>query len=226
MNWRPVINKRILLIALLALTVSFLASAQGDAKPGVADFNDLKPSTIITPIWSEVLVIPFPAGFVGASARTRNDFYINEMVLKGETVDHWTQMITQTGRQGLSLKPNVTPQGYLSAIAGGFKGHCPETFVAKAIGATKVSGHDGFIAWASCGSVTTDGYTHSESTLFLCIKGTEDYYTVQWSERGAASSQPLVYDDAKWGERLKKLNAVTTLPKVPAQPSPGPGSAE
>jgi hypothetical protein len=223
---RLVMNKKVLLIALFALSVSSFASAQSDAKPGTVDFNDFKPTKIMTPIWSEILVIPFPAGFVGASARTHNDFYINEMILKGETIDHWTQMVTQTGRQGLSLRPNVTPEGYLSAIAGGIKGHCPDTFFAKAIGATKVSGHDGFVAWATCGSLTTDGYAHSESTLFLCIKGTEDYYTVQWSERGVASSQPLVYDDAKWGERLKELNSVTTLPRVPAQPSPNPAGAD
>lgn len=219
-------NKGVPLVALFAFCASSFAVAQGDAKPGTVDFNGYKPTKIVTPIWSEILVLPFPTGFVGASATTHNDFYINEMVLKGETVDQWTQMITQTGRQGLSSRPNVSPEGYLSAIAGGFKRHCPDTFTAKAIGATTISGHDGFVAWASCGSVTTEGYAHSESTLFLCIKGTEDYYTVQWSERGMASSQPIVYDDTKWGERLKKLNAVTTLSRVPAQPSPNPSGID
>jgi hypothetical protein len=219
-------NNKVLLGVLFAFCVSSFAFAQGDAKSGTVDFNDFKPSTIVTPIWSEILVLPFPTGFVGASARTHDDFYINEMVLKGETVDQWSQMITRTGRRGLSSRTDVTPEGYLSAIAGGFKRHCPDTFIAKAIGATTISGHDGFVAWASCGTVTTDGYAHSESTLFLCIKGTEDYYTVQWSERGAASSEPIAYGDAKWGERLKKLTAVTMLPRVPTQPSPNPSSAD
>ena len=164
-------NKKVLLVALVAFCASSFTFAQGDAKPGTVDLNPFKPSIILTPIWSEILVLPFPTGFVGASAGTHNDFYISQMVLKGETIDHWTQMITQTGRQGMSLRPNVTPEGYLSAIAGGFKGHCPDTFNAKAIGATTTSGHDGYAAWASCGSVTTDGYVHSESTLFICIKG-------------------------------------------------------
>src|SRR6202453_3753261 len=225
MTSRLVMNNKVLLGALFAFCVSSFAFAQGDAKPGPVDFNDVKPSTIVTPIWSEILVLPLPTGFVGTSARAHNDFYTNEMVLKGENVDRWTQMITQTGRQGLSSRPDVTPEGYLSAIAGGFKRHCPDTFIAKAIGAITISGHDGFVAWASCGSVTTDGYAHSESTLFICITGAEDYYTVQWSERGVPSSQPIAYDDAKWGERLKKLKAVTTLPRVPALPSPNPSSA-
>jgi hypothetical protein len=219
-------NKKVLVIAYLACSVCSLAAAQSDAHVGNADFNDFKPSEIITPIFSEILVIPFPQGFVGASARTHNDFYINEMVLKGETVDRWSQMITQTGRKGLSSNPNVSPEGYISAIAGGFKRRCPDTFFAKEIGAPTVGGHHGYIAWASCGAMNSAGKSHSEATLFICIKGTEDYYTVQWSERGPASSQPLVYDDAKWSERLKKLTPVKTLPRAPEEATPQAGPAD
>jgi|HubBroStandDraft_1064217.scaffolds.fasta_scaffold58230_3 hypothetical protein len=219
-------NRKVLVLAFLGCGVSSFAAAQSNTPAGTVDFNDFKPSEIITQIFSEVLVIPFPQGFVGASARTHNDFYINEMVLKGETVDHWSQMITQTGRRGLSSNPKVSPEGYLNAIAGGFKRICPDTFVAKGIGATTVSGHDGFAAWASCGTLNSDGYAHSESTLFICIKGTEDYYTVQWSERGPASSQPLVYDDAKWSERLKKLSSVKTVSRAPAETPPHAGPVD
>jgi len=207
------------LLAVLICGVCSLAAAQNDAHAGKGNINDLNPSEIITPIFNEILVIPFPNGFVRASARTHNDFYINEMVLKGETIDHWSQMITQTGRMGLSSNSQVSPEGYISSIAGSFKRHCPDTFSAKEIGATTVSGHNGFVAWASCGALNSDGYAHSESTLFICIKGTVDYYTVQWAERGPASSQPLVYDDAKWGERLKKISPVKTLARSIAEPT-------
>jgi hypothetical protein len=219
-------NKKVLMLASLACGVCLFAAAQSDAHAGKGDFNDLKPSEIITPIFSEILVIPFPQGFVGASARAHNDFYINEMVLKGETIDHWSQMITQTGRKGLSSRPNVSPEGYINAIAGGFKRRCPDTFSSKGMGATTVSGHNGFVAWASCGTMNSDGYAHSESTLFICIKGTDDYYTVQWSERISASSQPLVYDDAKWSERLKKLSPVKTVPRAPAETTPHAGATD
>ena len=219
-------SKKVLVLACLACGICSFAAAQNDAHAGKGDFNDFNPSEIVTPIFSEILVIPFPQGFVGASARTHNDFYINEMVLKGETIDHWSQMITQTGRKGLSSNPNVSPEGYLNAIAGGFKRHCPDTFSARGMGATTVSGHNGFVAWASCGTLNSDGYAHSESTLFICIKGTEDYYTVQWSERGPASNQPLTYDDAKWSERLKKLSPEKTVPPAPAETTPHTGPVD
>ena len=210
-------SENALSLACVAFFACSVAAAQGDAKG-----NEVKPSVIVTGIFSEILVIPYQEGFVGVFARTHNDFYINEMVLKGETVDRWSQMITQTGRKGLSSSPNVSPMGYLNAIAGGIKSHCPDTYAAKAIGATTVSGHDGFIAWTSCGKLAADGSEHSESTLFICIKGTEDYYTVQWAERGPASSQPLVYEDAKWGERLKRLSSVQIVPRAPGEATPHP----
>jgi hypothetical protein len=219
-------NKKILVLASLVCAVCSSAPAQSDAHAGKADLNDLKPSEIITPIFSEILVIPFPQGFVPAFEHTRNDFYINEMVLKGETADHWTQMLTQTGAKGLSANPKASPEGYISSIAGGFKRTCPDTFSAKGIGTTTVSGHTGFVAYASCGTVNSSGYAHSESTLFICIKGTDDYYTVQWAERGPASSQPLAYDDAKWTERLKQLSPLKVFPRLPAPTTPQPSPAD
>ena len=75
-------SKRVLVLALLACGVCSFAAAQSGAPAGTVDFNDFKPTEIVTPIFSEILVIPFPQGFVGASARTHDDFYINEMVLK------------------------------------------------------------------------------------------------------------------------------------------------
>jgi hypothetical protein len=219
-------KNRVLLLACLASCVCSFAAAQGDAKGGTVDFNDFKPTKIVTPIFSEILVLPFPEGFVGASARTHNDFYINEMVLKGETADHWSQMITQTGRKGMSLRQNVTPEGYISAMAGGFKRACPDTFFSRGLGATTISGHDAFVAFVSCGTVSSEANAHSESTLFVCIKGTEDYYTLQWAERGPASGQPIVYDEAKWGERLKKLSSVQTTPVAPAEATPNPSGGD
>jgi hypothetical protein len=219
-------RKKVFVLAFLVCGVCSFAAAQSDAHAGTVDFNDLKPTEIMTPIFSEILVIPIPQGFVVASERTHNDFYINEMVLKGETIDHWSQMITQTGRKGLSSRPNVSPEGYINAIAGEFKRRCPDTYSSKRIGDITVSSHDRFIAWASCGTMNYGGYAHSESTLFICIKGTEDYCTVQWSERGPASSQTLVYDDAKWSERLKKLSPVKTVSRAPAATTPPAGPVD
>jgi hypothetical protein len=45
---------------------------------------------------------------------------------------------------------------------------------------------------------------------------------IQWAERGPASSQPIVYDDAKWKDRLKRLIPIKICPLVPGEQEPYP----
>jgi hypothetical protein len=177
---------------------------------------------MVTPVFSEVLAFSLPEGFVAVPARTNESFFIQKMVLKGETADHWSQMITQTGRKGMSSKADMNPERYLNSIAAGFRSRCPDTYSGKAIGPTTISGHHALIAWVSCGTLPSDANPRSESTLLITIKGTEDYYTIQWAERGPASSQPIVYDDTKWGDRLKKLGPINMDPVVPNGGSSSP----
>jgi hypothetical protein len=219
-------KKKTLLFACFATCFCSFAAAQAGAKSGTTDLSQLKPSAFVMPVFSEIVLVPYPDGFEAAYEHAQGANYIHEMVPKGETVDRWSQMFTTTGKQGLSSMANLTPEILLARFADGFKRACPETFSARGIGPAKISGHDAFVAWASCGTVNTAGYAHSESTLFLAIKGTQDYYTMQWAERGPASSQPLVYDDAKWGDRLKKLTAVRTCHRVPGEPAPYPSCVD
>lgn len=213
-------NQRTVLFALLSSCFYSFALAQGNTKGGTVDFSELKPSEVVIPIFSEIVVSPYHAGFVGVYDHTNGPNFIHEEVLKGETVDQWTQMITTTGAQGLSSNANLTPRMFLERIATGFKRACPDTFSAKGMGSATVAGHEAFVAWASCGTVTSAASAHSESTLFVAIKGANDYYTIQWAEHGPASSQPIAYDEAKWKERWEKLSLVKMYPRVPGQAAP------
>ena len=215
-----------LLLACVASCVCSFAAAQGDAKAGTIDFSKLKPSEIVIPIFSEIVVVPYLDGFVGAYEHTNGAFFIHEEVLRGETVDQWTQMRTTTGKQGLSSDANLTPKLFTEHIAANFKRACPDTFSINEIGSTTVSGDDAFVTWASCGTVGSTGSAHSESTLIVGVKGTVDYLSIQWAERGPASSQPIVYDGTKWGERLKKLSSVKICPRVPGEAAPYPSCVD
>jgi hypothetical protein len=146
-------------------------------------------------------------------------------VLDGETVEHWLQMITVTGAKGLAANPRVTPQSFIEQIAGGFKNACPDTFSAKGLGALKVSGRDAFIALAGCGTVSSDGAAHGEAALLIAIKGSADYYTIQWAERGPASARPITYDEAMWKERFTKLGPIKLCPIKSGEPPPYPSCA-
>jgi len=233
---RFVKRREILLYLCLATYMCFLAVAQGNTKPGAdeakkpggdseelgcagvkrADVQPGKTISNIMPIFSEIVRSPCPDGFHPVYQKTNGGFYIFEMVLKGETVDEWTQMITVTGTQGNAENQNDTARSRLDPKANVFRNACPDTFAAKPLGPTTISGHPAFVAWISCGSATRGGSAHSESALIVSIKGTKDYYTIQWAESGPASNHPLTYDEAKWGDRLEKMNPMQICPVEPA----------
>jgi hypothetical protein len=148
------------------------------------------------------------------------------MVPEGETSELWKQMVTLKAEKGLSADPKSSPQPYLEKFAGNFRGVCPDTFAAKGIGPTTISGHDAQVAWLSCGTLESGSSAHSESFLIVAIKGTHDFYRILWAERGPASSQPIVFDEVKWGDRLKKLNDIRICARVSGEAAPYPSCTD
>jgi hypothetical protein len=185
--------------------------------------NQAKTISAISPIFSELVMHSLPMGFRTVSERTiGGKNYLREAVLEGETVERWSQMITVTGAKDLASNPKASPQWFIESISAGFKRACPESFAVTALGALKVSGHDGFAAVASCGTVQSGTIKRAEAALLIGIKGSADYYTVQWAERGPPSSAPLPLDHAKWGERFKLLRPIKICPIVPGETFPYP----
>jgi hypothetical protein len=130
-------------------------------------------------------------------------------------------MITVTGGKGLAAVPNLTPQAFAERMASGFKQlACPDSFFVKELGATKITGQDAFVALAGCGSVQSGADRHSETVLLISIKGSADYYTIQWAERGAEMNPPVVLDEPKWTDRLRKLNPIRICARIPGEAMP------
>lgn len=177
----------------------------------------------ITPIFSQLLMIPLPSGFSPTFENTQGNHYIREAVLAGENINNWTQMITLTGIKDLAKRPNMTAQLFANSLAGNFKSACPTSFSARSLGERKISGYDAFVAIASCGmSPTTNGKT-SETALITVIKGEKDFYTLQWAERTLPSMSPIAVDLAKWAKRFNKLMPIKVCPfktgELPPYPS-------
>lgn len=176
------------------------------------------------PIFSQILEMSFPADFKPAFENTNGNFYIHESVLENENVNKWTQMITITGTQGLAANPSLTPKIFAERLAAGFQRACPTSYIAGALPINKIDigKSDGFAAVVSCGtSPTTAGQT-SESALIVVIKGTDDYYTVQWAERTPPSATPIPIDAPKWLERAKELSPIKLCSKVAGEVAPYP----
>ncbi|MBB6254711.1 hypothetical protein [Nitrospirillum iridis] len=211
-------------LAVLAAGMCPPAWGQQSTDDAIREANQAgHPVRSISPIFSQLVLFTIPAGFKTVTEATNQGArYIREMVLDGETVDQWSQMITITGAKGLAASPNVTPQVLANLIAGGFKRACPDTFATQELGALTISGQPAFVVWASCGTApaTPGAAPHSEAAVIFGIKGTDDYYTIQWAEREAASSQPLAFDGTKWTGRVAKLNPVKLCPIVPGERPP------
>jgi hypothetical protein len=169
-------------IAIAALSVLIPASparAQAPAAKG-----GMPPSfTVISPIYGQLVRFSMPSTFVLAFENTNGPSYIREAVLKGETVKAWTQMITVTGAKGVAGNPRVTPESFAVSMAAGFKKACPDTFAVKPFGAAKFGDRDGFVAVVGCGRIETSADKHGETALIVVVKGSADYYTIQWAER-------------------------------------------
>ena len=207
-------TKTRILLAMSMLLLGPVASAEGPPA-----------FTVISPIFGQLVRFSMPSTFVVIGENTNGPSYIREAVPKGETADRWTQMITVTGAKGVianpMANPKASPEGFAASIAGGFKSACPDTFAAKGIGPAKYGDQDGYVALASCGSVVSAPDKHSETALVIAIKGSADYYTLQWAERTPASSKPLI-DEAKWLDRLHQLQPIRLCPIVPGEAAPYP----
>jgi hypothetical protein len=176
---------------------------------------------VISPIFSQLVTFSMPSTFVVVGENTNGPSYIREAVLKGETAARWTQMITVTGAKAMVANPKMSPEIFAVSIAGGFKSACPDTFAAKGVGPAKFGDQDGYVALASCGSVVSAPDKHSETALVVAVKGSADYYTLQWAERTPASGKPVI-DEAKWLERLRQLQPIRLCPIVPGEAAPYP----
>ncbi len=177
--------------------------------------------TVISPIYGQLVRFTMPSNFAVVFENAKDGNYIREAVLKGETAQAWTQMITVTGAKGLAGNPRVTPESFALSIAAGFKRACPDTFAANPHGATRFGDRDGFVAVAGCGRVAGSADKHSETALIIAVRGSADVYTIQWAERAPGADKPAI-DDTKWRDRLSKLNPIMFCAIVPGEAAPYP----
>ncbi|HEX9209387.1 MAG TPA: hypothetical protein VF901_02650 [Bradyrhizobium sp.] len=168
---------------------------------------------VISPIFGQLATFSMPSNFAVVFENTTGGHYIREAVLKGETPERWTQMITVTGEKGLTSNPGASPEKFASSIAGGFKSACPDSFAARSFGTMTFGRFEG--------RVDSGPTPHSETALLITLKGTTDYYTIQWAERGPEADEPPVNDE-RWQARLRELSPIDLCPIVPGEAAPYP----
>jgi len=201
------------LFSLMAAAAAPALGADAAAKAGSAQ-------RVVTPVFHRLVAFTLPAPFKMSFERTTGNIYVREHVPAGETVDEWTRMISLGGVQGLSYNADATLQAYLQALARGFQRHCPESYVALDLGPQPLVKEPSFASVASCGRVSSGGKAHSETSVMLAVKGPDDFYVLQWTERGRDSSHPLALDSRYWSARLAELAPIQLCPIVPGEGPP------
>lgn len=203
--------KRFTLAALLC-SGAFTVLAQAPAPAPAA--------RAVTPVFSQLVSFSYPSGFVPAFEDSKPGGYIQESVLRGETVERWTQMLTLSGARDLAVNAQMTPSRFAGSVATGFKNACPQSYAALGLGDLRVGNYDAFAAVIGCG--IAPGGARSEVALLLVVKGERDYYTLQWAERAEPVNGPVALDAAKWSERLQRLMPVKLCARVPGEVAPYP----
>ena len=199
--------------SLIAALFPALIAVEAAAAPGGGQ-------RVITPVFHRLVAFSLPAPFKLSFERTTGNIYVREHVPEGQSVDDWSRMITLTGVQGMSYSPEATPQAYLQALARGFQRHCPDTFVALDLGPQPLAREPSFATVVSCGRVTSGGKAHSETSVMVAIRGSDDFYALQWTEHGPDSAHPLALDSKSWSARLAQLGPVQLCPIVPGEGPP------
>ena len=208
--------------AVVAMTVLVLLAGAARAPAAGAPVTQGGAQRETTPVFHRLVAFSLPAPFKVSFERTTGNIYVREHVPEGESVDEWSRLITLSGVQGMAYSPEATLQSYLQALARGFQRHCPDTYVELDLGPQPLVREPSFATVVSCGRVTSGGKAHSETSVMLAIKGPDDFYVLQWTEKGPDSSHPPALDSKHWSARLALLGPVQLCPIVPGEGPPYP----
>jgi hypothetical protein len=178
---------------------------------------------VVTPVFAQLVMFSLPPEFRSQKPtyeKNSGSFYIREQVPEGETLGKWSRMVTLTGTRGLATNPNATPQAMLARMSADVQRNCPESFSTATPGPQKVDGYDAYEVIVSCGRMQSGKESYSESAIMLTVKGSADYYTLQWTERGRDSAETRPIEVTYWTKQLARLSPIRLCPIVPGEAAP------
>ncbi len=213
----------IIRFALLALMASTSLQAVSAEVPHTTSLKENATGLLaISPIFSQLVALKMPLDFHVVNEETSAHAYIREAVPTGETADQWTRMITVTGYKDVAADPGLPPVALLNTIADGFRKVCPDTVSLGDLGHPPIDGYPAAFAFVACGTTSAGGKPHSEAALVVAIKGKQDFYTIQWAERGPAQATPIAFDDQHWLGRLRQLMPIFLCARIAGEQAPYP----
>lgn len=179
-------------------------------------------STIVTPVFNNIVAFTMPADFKPAFETTNKDGYINESIPKDQTLEDWKQMISLTGAKDFKSKEGASPSKVLNYVANGFKESCPDSFSGVNLGIDQIDGRKAAAGVVSCGKLKKNNSSepYSETAMVLVLEGDKDYYTIQWAERSIPRAKLTQDDLVLWSKRSSLLSPIKLCKKVSGESAP------
>lgn len=174
-------------LAVAPATAADAPSARGD---GAA--NAPKPTTMVVPLFSQVVIFNVPSGWQRGNERSTERSYLLEIVPGDQTVLDWKEMISLSAYRAIGENPEATPANFLNGAAGKMREHCAGEAITTALGALKVDGYPAYAAILGCPEVR--GARRGEVGLHVAMMVGKDLITFQRALRGrpfTAATSPI-----------------------------------
>lgn len=176
------------------------------------------------PVYDSVVVFALPGGFQPGHEAEQSGSYILELVPEEQTVQDWSEMLTLTGADDLQGAAGMTAiqmvDWGLEEIARGYEAGCEGPIIVEAFNDAPPRGaEDGVLAHVGCPKVTATG--QSEQMMFWVAVREGDLFTLQWAERGPATTE-MVFDPPLWFDRYEILAQMSLCGPQPGEAAPYP----
>ena len=160
-------------------------------------------------LFSQVLSLNVPEGFVHAGVRMANNSKAWLFVPGSENLQQWSQLVSVSGQQDLTGDPQVGINLLNNLTMVLLEGTCPKTYSRLVLGSFTVGAYSALAYVHGCGTVPgTTSKPYGEQHMVVTIRGAKDIYSVQWTERTAATPKPPEIDGALWRQRFIKLRPI------------------
>ena len=137
-----------------------------------------------TPIYSQIVFFKLPQVWKSMGEYEQDDHYFLALAPEVQIKNDWKE-ITVHGFKNLAKNPQINPIKLLNALAGSMKSQCRDAFSFESLGDLKIDTYDAHAALIVCGSMGSES-SQSKITYQIAIKGTNDFYLIDSTVRGAA----------------------------------------
>ena len=185
----------------LALFVAIVALPGCQSGPTVS--AGIPPTPAFDANWTEKPIIQIPASWVVVSKARSDNSRITELVLPGQTAEHWTDMITLVSAR----KDGQTVDSVLQHMAGAAASGCETPPVLGAPNRFVDAGYPAAVQYAVCNKTTRWGLP--ELFIYKTIEGDSGYYEVlrSWRLPGKPRSFGPAFSKAALEDGLHLLDS-------------------